>query len=104
MPPRDTQICVCSVLTETQANLIDVGVICRSSLEKHLAQPPNALLTRFHLAALTAAFNVVFILNLITERSVSAPARCSLWLERLSAQNRLNTRLTHHPKTALSCL
>ena len=69
-----------------------------------MAQPPNALLTRFHLAALTAAFIVVFILNLITERSVSAPARCRLWLERLDAQNKLNTRLTHHPKRAFACL
>ena len=82
--------------------MLDGGVSRRSSSEKHLAQPPNALLTRFHLAALTAAFNVVFILNLITERSVSAPARCRLWLERLIAQNRLSTRLTHHPKTALA--
>ena len=84
--------------------MLDGGVSRRSSSEKHLAQPPNALLTRFDLAALTTAFNIVFLVNVIAERRVSAPARCRLWVERLSAQNRLNTRLTHHPKTALSCL
>ena len=84
--------------------MLDGGVSRRSSSEKHLAQPPNALLTRFHLAALTTAFNIVFLVNVIAERSISAPARYRLWVERLSAQNRLNTRLTHHPKTALSCL
>ena len=84
--------------------MLDGGVSRRSSSEKHLAQPPNALLTRFNLAAFNPAFYLVFILNLITERGVSAPARCRLWIERLGPQNRLNTRLTHHPKTALSCL
>ena len=104
MPPGDTQICVCSALTETQANLLDGGVSRRSSSEKHLAQPPNALLTRLNLAACSAAFNNFSILNVITERSFSAPARCRLWVERLGLQNRLNTRLARQPRTALSYL
>ena len=104
MPPGDTQICVCSALTETQANLLDGGVSRRSSLEKHLAQPPNALLTWINLASFSAAFNDFNIFNVITERSISASTCCRLWVERLDPQNRLNTRLTHHPKTALSRL
>ena len=103
-PCQDNLICVCSALTETQANLLDGGVSRRSSSEKHLAQPPNALLTGLNLAAFSAAFHIAVLFHVSTKRSIRAPARCRLWLERLSAQNRLNTRLTHHPKRALARL
>lgn len=103
-PTEDNLICVCSALTETQANLLDGGVSRRSSSEKHLAQPPNALLTELNLAAFSEAFHIAVVFIVITERSIRAPARCRLWLERLDAQNRLNTRFTHHPKRALACL
>ena len=69
MPPGDNQICVCSALTETQANLLDGGVSSGSGSEKHLAQPPNALLTRLNLAAFSAAFNLTCIFTVITERA-----------------------------------
>ena len=84
--------------------MLDGGVLRKCSLEKHLAKPPNALLTRLNLAAFSAAFNVDCILDIGTERCLCARTRCLLWVECLSAQNKLNTRLTHHPKTALNCL
>lgn len=60
MPPRDSSICVCSALTETQAKLLDGGVSRRSSLEKYLAQNPYALLTGLNLEAFPAAFPIGF--------------------------------------------
>ncbi|QNJ09371.1 hypothetical protein SynMINOS11_01917 [Synechococcus sp. Minos11] len=52
--------------------MLDGGISRGKSSEKHLAQPPNALLTGLNLEALSATCNVALIFNVNTERSVSA--------------------------------